>query len=73
MIQHDYFWEINHCELGILIWNTCKLDYLLNYYVDLNYEESLCCKNENINLKQITEWSHIYYADYDDDVTVSPH
>ena len=35
--------------------------------------EGLCCKEESTDLKKITEWSHIYYADYETDVTVSPH
>ena len=71
MMKCGYFREINQCEQGIL--NTCEFDNHLNDYVDLNYDLKLCCREESVELKKTTEWSHIYYADYETDVTVSPH
>ena len=71
MFEHGYFREINQCEQGIL--NTCEFDNHLNDYTSLNYDEESCCKQESNDSKKITEWSHIYYADYETDVTVSPH
>lgn len=71
MFDHNCFREIRHCEHEILA--TCEFDNHLNDYVELNYDEALCCKAEVSELKQITNWSHIYYADYETDVTVSPH
>lgn len=69
MMNYKYFKPINQCEQDIL--NTCEFDNHLNDYKDLKYDSSLCCKSEYEDLKQITNWSHIYYADYETDVTVS--
>ena len=71
MFENNYFREINQCEQEIL--GTCEFDNHLNDYTDLSYDPNLCCKPESATLKKITEWSHIYYADYETDVTVSPH
>ena len=71
MFKCGYFREINQCEQEIL--GTCEFDNHLNDYVDLSYNEGLCCIEEHNDLKNITEWSHIYYADYETDVTTSPH
>ncbi|KAK8895923.1 hypothetical protein M9Y10_013809 [Tritrichomonas musculus] len=71
MFKCGFFREINQCEQGIL--ETCEYDNHLNDYINLDFDEELCCKEESTNLKKITEWSHIYYADYETDVTVSPH
>ena len=71
MFEHGFFREINQCEQGIL--STCEFDNHLNDYVNLSYDEESCCKLESIDLKKITEWSHIYYADYETDVTGYKH
>ena len=71
MFEHGCFREINQCEQGIL--DTCEFDNHLNDYVSLSYDEESCCRLESADTKKITEWSHIYYADYETDVTVSPH
>ncbi|KAK8845150.1 hypothetical protein M9Y10_021332 [Tritrichomonas musculus] len=71
MFEHGFFREINQCEQGIL--STCEFDNHLNDYVNLSYNEESCCKLESTDLKKITEWSHIYYAIYETDVTGSKH
>ena len=71
MFECGYFREINECDQDIL--ETCEFDNHLNDYIDLSYDEKLCCKEENDEIKKSTNWSHIYYADYETDVTVSPH
>ena len=58
------------CEQGIL--NNCEFDNHLNDYINLIYDEELCCKAEIDNIKKETKWSHVYYVHYETDVTVSP-
>ena len=71
MFECNYFREIRQCEQDILA--TCEFDNHLNDYTELNYDEESCCKPESHDMKQITEWSHVYYADYETDVTRSRH
>ena len=44
----------------------------LQDYEDLDYEESLCCK-EVIDDKPAKEFEYIFYADFESDITVNPH
>lgn len=71
MFECNLFREINQCEQAIL--STCEFDNHLNDYVDLIYDEKLCCKAETTDAKKITDWTHIYYADYETDVTGDKH
>ena len=42
MFECNYFREISQCDADIL--STCEFDNHLNDYIDLNYDEKLCCK-----------------------------
>ncbi|KAK8898932.1 hypothetical protein M9Y10_001224 [Tritrichomonas musculus] len=71
MFELNLFRPINQCESDIL--STCEFDSHLNDYVDLEFNEELCCELEDDTPKKITEWSKIYYADFETDTTVNPH
>ena len=70
LFEHNLFREINACEYNIL--ETCEFTNKLSDYEDLNYYEDLCTREmKNSEYKQDNR--HIYYADFETDVTVSPH
>ena len=71
MFDLNLFRPINQCELDIL--DTCEFDSHLNDYVELDYNDEFCCELESDETKKTAEWSRVYYADFETDVTVSPH
>ena len=64
------FREINACEYDLL--KTCEFNNKLSDYEDLNYNEELCTK-EMKDSEYKPGKRQIYYADFETDVTVSPH
>ena len=71
LFKERQFREIKQCELNIL--STVEFDNHLNDYVDLEYDEHLCCKEETSQIKQASRWSRIYYADFETDTTTEHH
>lgn len=71
MFDLNLFREIKNCELNILA--TTEFNNNLNDYVDLNYDEELCCKPIKTDTNYGKQWSRIYYSDYETNSTVSPH
>ena len=70
LFELNLFREINTCEYDLL--KTCEFNNKFNDYVDLSYDERLCTREmKNRDYKQ--EERQIYYADFETDVTVSPH
>ena len=64
------FREINAYEYDLL--KTCEFNNKLKDYTDLSYDERLCTREMKItDFKQNDR--QIYYADFETDVTVSPH
>ena len=70
LFELNLFREINACEYNIL--ETCEFTNKLSDYEDLNYYEDLCTREMN-NSEYKQDNRHIYYADFETDVTVSPH
>ena len=66
----NLFREINAYEYNLL--KTCEFNNKLNDYVDLAYDECLCTR-EMKGTGFPNETKQIYYADFETDVTVSPH
>ena len=71
MFDCNMFREINQCELNIL--STVEFDNHLNDYVELDYPQNLCCFPENQYYKEPIQWSNIYYADFETNITGEKH
>ena len=70
LFKQNLFREINACEYDLL--KTCEFNNKLSDYEDLNYNEELCTK-EMKDSEYKPSKRQIYYADFETDVTVSPH
>ena len=70
LFELNLFREITAYEYDLL--KTCEFNNKLHDYTDLNYDESLCTR-EMKNTEFPNESKQIYYADFETDVTVSPH
>lgn len=71
MFDNDYFKEINACEQNILA--TCEYNNHLADYVELDYDEETCCRAISKDQRKTKFFKHIYYSDFETDVTVTPH
>ena len=81
LFELNLFREINNYEYDLL--KTCEFNNKLNDYTDLSYDERLCTREmTNKDFKKEPKSSEhqrciddrqIYYADFETDVTVSPH
>ena len=70
LFELNLFREINACEYDLL--KSCEFNNKLIDYEDLNFNEELCTKEmKDSDYKQSQK--QIYYADFETDVTVSPH
>ena len=70
MFELNLFREINTYEYQLL--ETCEYNNKLNDYTDLDYNEHLCTREAGKQNNFIKK-RRIYYADFETDVTVSPH
>ena len=70
MFELNLFREINAYEYQLL--ETCEFKNKLNDYKELEYDEKLCTCGVK-NKQDFYNKRRIYYADFETDVTVSPH
>lgn len=71
MVESIGFREINQFEQDIFA--KYELDNHMNDYIEFNYDKELYCSEESFDVKNEMHWTHVYYADFETDVTVSPH
>ena len=70
MFELNLFREINAYEYQLL--ETCEFNNKLNDYKELDNDKDLCTRKVE-NQNTFINKRRIYYADFETDVTVSPH